>query len=192
VISFIFGIIIALKIYIHSQPSYNYQRIINGNIPMAKQLETLQVVKLLEAFLIETFENVQNQPLYINRNTSLFTTLAEITAEQASQPMGACATIAAHVEHIRYYLDVLEDFMFKRDVSNVDWGAIWETVSTVTDDEWQTMNDNLKASYERIKAHLNNEDVWDSIHEPSAMMGMIVHTAYHLGEIRQMMCRLRS
>lgn len=159
---------------------------------MAKQLEINAVVNLLEMFLLEAFEDVQQQPLFINRGTSLFTTLSEITAAQASKPMGDCATIAAHTEHIRYYLDVLEDFMFKKDMSYVNWDVIWETVSTVTDDEWQTMNDNLKASYERVKAHLNNEAVWDSIHEVSAMMGMIVHTAYHLGELRQMLCRLKG
>ena len=159
---------------------------------MSNPLEMTDAVKLLEAFLLEAFESVQNQPLFINRGTSLFQTLAEITAEQASQPMGACATIAAHVDHIRYYLEVLEDFMFKNDLSYVDWNTIWDSVSTVSDEEWQTINANLKASYDRIKAHLSSDEVWKSIHEVSAMMGIIVHTAYHLGEIRQMMCRLKS
>lgn len=159
---------------------------------MTQQLKMNSAVKMLEAFLLETFESVQDQPLFINRGTSLFQSLAEINAGQASQPMGDCATIAAHVEHIRYYMDVLDDFFFKRDLSYVNWETIWETVDTVTDAEWQAMNTNLKASYERVKAHLSNPDVWKGDHELGAMMGIIVHTAYHLGEIRQMMCRLRS
>lgn len=159
---------------------------------MAEQIKMMDVVKLLEAFLIETFESVQSEPLYMDRGTSLFETLSEITAEQASQPMGDCATIAAHVEHTRYYMDVIEDFLFKNDLSYVNWRQVWETVSTVSDDEWQTMNANLKASYERIKAHLSNPDVWNDTHELGAMMGIVVHTGYHIGEIRQMMCRLRS
>lgn len=149
-------------------------------------------LKLFEAFLIETFEDMQHQPLYINRGTSIFLTLKEISAEQASQPMGDCATIAAHVEHIRYYLDVIEDFMFKRDLSHVNWNTIWETVSTVSDEEWQTMQATLKNSYERIKGHLQAESLWDGTHELGAMMGMIVHSAYHPGEVRQMLCRLKS
>ena len=158
---------------------------------MTKQLPMNSAVKVLEMFLIETFEDVQGQPLFINRGTSLFHSLADISAEQASQDMGNCATLAAHVEHIRYYLDVIEDFMFKKDLSYVDWGDIWEKVSVVSEDEWQTINDNLKISYERVKAHLGNPDVWNDSHEIGAMMGIIVHTAYHLGEIRQMLCRLK-
>lgn len=157
---------------------------------MTKQLTMDSTIKLLEMFLIEAFEDVQTQPLFINRGTSLFITLSDISAEQASQDMGNCATIAAHVDHIRYFLDVIEDFMFKRDLSHINWRTIWETVSVVSEDEWQTNKDNLHTSYERVKSHLSNPDVWNDSHEVSAMMGMIVHTAYHLGEIRQMLCRL--
>lgn len=157
---------------------------------MPKQLEMDSAVRLLEMFLIEAFEDVQKQPLFIDRGTSLFITLSEISAEQASQDMGNCATLAAHVDHIRYFLDVIEDFMFKRDVSYVNWRTIWETVNVVSEEEWQTIKDNLHTSYERVKSHLSNPDVWNDSHEVSAMMGMIVHTAYHLGEIRQMLCRL--
>ena len=60
--------------------------------------------------LIETFENVHG---ILDKGTSLFETLAQISADQASQPMGNCATIAAHVAHTRYYMDVLEDRMFR-------------------------------------------------------------------------------
>ena len=157
---------------------------------MTKQLTMDSTIKLLEMFLIEAFEDVQAQPLFINRGTSLFITLSDISAEQASQDMGNCATIAAHVDHIRYFLDVIEDFMFKRDLSHINWRTIWETLSVVSEDEWQTIKDNLQTSYERVKSHLSNPDVWNDSHEVSAMMGMIVHTAYHLGEIRQMLCRL--
>lgn len=157
---------------------------------MTKKLTMDSTIKLLEMFLIEAFEDVQAQPLFINRGTSLLITLSDISAEQASKDMGNCATIAAHVDHIRYFLDVIEDFMFKRDLSHINWRTIWETVSVVSEDEWQTIKDNLHTSYERVKSHLSNPDVWNDSHEVSAMMGMIVHTAYHLGEIRQMLCRL--
>ena len=56
----------------------------------------------------------------------MFETLAaDFTAADASQPMGDCATIAAHVAHTHYYLGVLEDRMFSRDLSYVDWDQIW-------------------------------------------------------------------
>ena len=60
------------------------------------------VAQLLEA-LDETFEQVHG--IYLDKGTSLFETLATITAEQASQPVGGrCATLAAQVAHVDLYL----------------------------------------------------------------------------------------
>lgn len=155
---------------------------------MAKQVELTNVADGLKACLVETFESVMG--IYLDKGTSLFETLAEISAEQASQPMANCATIAAHVEHVTYYLTVIEDRMFNRDLSYVKWDTIWETISSVSTDEWDTIQTNLKTTYERVKGHLANTESWEGDHELSCVFGMIIHTAYHLGEIRQMMCHL--
>ena len=88
---------------------------------MPNQIPIGEVANGFRFALIETFENVHG--IFLDKGTSLFETLAEISAEQASQPMGNCATIAAHVAHMRYYMDVLEDRMFGRDLSYVNWGA---------------------------------------------------------------------
>ena len=106
--------------------------------------------------------------------------------------MGNCATIAAHVEHVNYYLKVLEDRMFNRDLSYVNWNTIWETVDTVSDEEWATMVANLNTTYERVKGHFDNVEAWDGDHELSCVFGIIIHSAHHLGEIRQMMCHLNG
>ena len=58
----------------------------------------------------ETFEQVHG--IYLDGGTSLFETLATISAEEASLPVSAtCATLAAQVEHVRFYLDVLETYL---------------------------------------------------------------------------------
>ncbi|MCY3834755.1 MAG: hypothetical protein OXG85_17215 [Chloroflexi bacterium] len=157
---------------------------------MPTQIDISEVVTGFRFLLTETFESVQGA--YLDRGTSLFETLAQISATQASQPMGACATIAAHVAHTRYYLEVLEDRMFGRDLSYVNWEQIWDEVSAVNDAEWEAQIADLKATYERIKGHLDNADQWEGINELSSMLGIIAHSAYHLGEIRQMMCHLES
>ena len=156
---------------------------------MTKQIELSSVAEGLKVCLIETFESVVG--IYLDKGTSLFETLAEISAEQASQPMGNCATIAAHVEHVNYYLKVIEDRMFKRDLSYVKWDTIWETIDTVSADEWETMLTNLKTTYERVKGHFDDVEKWEGDHELSCIFGMIIHSAHHLGEIRQMMCHLK-
>ena len=157
---------------------------------MSKQIDISEVAAGFRFLLTETFESVQGA--YLDQGTSFFETLAEISAAQASQPMGACATIAAHVAHTRYYLEVLEDRMFGRDLSYVNWDQIWDEVGAVDEAQWESMIAELKSTYERIRGHLDGADDWQGITELSSMLGIITHSAYHLGEIRQMMCHLES
>ena len=116
---------------------------------MPKQIPISEVARGFQFLLVETFENVQGA--YLDKGTSLFETLDQISAAGASQPMGDCATIAAHVAHVTYYLRVLEDRMFGRDLSYVNWDEIWRTVSGVTEAEWEAMIADLRRTYERIK-----------------------------------------
>ncbi len=155
---------------------------------MPNQIAISEVAIGFRFLLTETFESVQGA--YLDKGTSFFETLAEISAADASQPMGNCATIAAHVAHTTYYLTVLEDRMFRRDLSYVDWNQIWNEVSSIDQDEWKRMIADLKATYERIMSHLDNAAEWEGSHELSCLLGIIAHSAYHLGEIRQMMCHL--
>ena len=61
----------------------------------------------LFALLDETFEN--HHGIFLDKNTSLFPTLETISAEQASIPVGGkCASLAAQVAHVTFYLEVLE------------------------------------------------------------------------------------
>ena len=155
---------------------------------MPNQIAISEVAIGFRFLLTETFESVQGA--YLDKGASLFETLAQISAAAASQPMGNCATIAAHVAHTTYYLTVLEDRMFRRDLSYVDWDQIWNEVSSIDQDEWKRMIADLKATYERIMSHLDNAAEWEGSHELSCLLGIIAHSAYHLGEIRQMMCHL--
>lgn len=157
---------------------------------MPKQIDISEVAAGFRFLLTETFESVQGA--YLDQGSSFFETLAEISAAGASQPMGNCATIAAHVAHTRYYLQVLEDRMFGRDLSYVNWDQIWDEVSAVNEAQWESMIADLKSTYQRILGHLDSADDWQGITELSSMLGIIAHSAYHLGEIRQMMCHLES
>lgn len=138
----------------------------------------------------ETFEQVQG--MYLDKGTSLFETLATISAAEASIPVGGkCATLAAQVEHVRFYLDVLEQIMTRNELPKVDWGEIWRTVGAVSEDEWQAIQDRLQATYQRVRANMAALENWDSDYAVSAAMSIVVHTAYHLGEIRQALCVIK-
>jgi len=74
---------------------------------MSKQIPADSFTKELYELLDETFNQVHG--IYLDKGTSLFETLETITAEQASRPVSAtCASIAAQVEHVRFYLQVLQ------------------------------------------------------------------------------------
>ena len=76
---------------------------------MAEKTLKDHFTEAMQAALDETFENVQG--MYLDRGTSLFETLATITAEEASRPVSAnCASLAAHVEHMRFYMEITLQF----------------------------------------------------------------------------------
>ena len=144
----------------------------------------------LYSLLDETFDNVHGY--FLDRGTSLFETLATISAAEASVPVGGkCATLAAQVKHITFYLDVLEKAVRTQQFERQDWGKIWRETRAVTPEEWETLKVDLRASYDRIKALIADTPAWAGEQQIGGAIAVIVHTAYHLGEIRQALCTLK-
>jgi hypothetical protein len=139
---------------------------------------------LLE-LLEETFENPQGY--YLDRpKGGLFRTLEEMTFEDASRPVAQKRpTIAAHCEHLRFYLDVLYRAMHG-DTTRADWDASWRT-QTVTATEWDALRSAIKTEYTRLMTELRAMDAQDTRLETG--MSVLAHTAYHLGAIRQLIPR---
>lgn len=158
---------------------------------MSNQINREHFTQALYMLLDETFDQVHG--IYLDKGTSFFETLATISAEEASIPVGGhCATLAAQVKHTAFYLDVLEENVRTQTFEPVDWGKIWREVTAVSPQEWQTIQDELRQSYKRIKQLIANQAEWQNEREIGGAMGMIVHTAYHLGEIRQALCTIKS
>ena len=145
--------------------------------------------ELFEVF-DETFEQVHG--IYLDRGTSLFETLATISADEASRPVSArCASLAAQVAHVRFYIDTLSTYMRGENPGKVDWGEIWRTVEAVTPEQWAESQQQLKASYRDLRDLMNTFSSWQGENEIAGALAVLVHTAYHLGEIRQALCSLK-
>lgn len=141
--------------------------------------------------LSETFESVQG--IYLDKGASLLETLAGITAEEASIPVGnKCATIAAQVTHVCFYLDVLDHYMKTGKNQDVDWGEVWRTVREVTPEAWTALQERLRQTYLRTREAVLAYDCWDVEYSLAGAVGMLAHTAYHLGEIRQATCSVQK
>jgi len=153
-------------------------------------IDPTHFTQALLALLDETFNQVQGY--YLDRGTSLFETLATITAAEASIPVGGkCATLAAQVKHVAFYLEVVEKSVLDPNYPKADWGEIWRTVKSVTPAEWEAIQQELRNNYESIVKLIHATPAWSGEDEISNAMAVIIHTAYHLGEIRQALCTLR-
>jgi hypothetical protein len=158
--------------------------------PTMKQINQDHFLNSFFDLLDETFEN--HHGIYLDANTSLFQTLETVSAEEASIPVGGkCASLAAQVAHVTFYLEVLERYIFLGSAGDVDWGEIWRTVEKVTSEEWEGLKDSLEQTYLRINQELHKLEAWDDEDKIGGAMAIVVHTAYHLGEIRQALCTLK-
>lgn len=152
---------------------------------MSEQILTEKIKSELLEALEETFE--QHHGIFIDKGTSLFETLENISAEEAFRSTTQNgATIAAHVEHAGFYLDVLERSMRNETIEEIDWREIWERVRAVSPGEWTAIKQRLHESHRRTIETLKTCDDFLKDDIFGAALGVLAHTAYHLGAIRQM------
>lgn len=156
---------------------------------MSKQMATECFTNELYDLLDETFNQVQG--IYLDRGTSFFETLETISAEEASRPVSAtCASIAAQVEHVRFYLQVLGDVIRKKQIGKIDWQESWQ-LKQVTPEEWEALKKQLRETYQDVLKLIKSLDVWEGEDDIGASLAILAHTAYHLGEIRQALCVIK-
>jgi hypothetical protein len=162
----------------------------NPSPNQSTQIQAEHFTHALYTLLDETFDNVHGY--FLDKGTSLFETLATISAEEASMPVGGkCATLAAQVKHVTFYLDVLERNVRTQQYERQDWGKIWRETTAVTSEEWEAIKTQLRESYDRIKKLISDTTEWPSEQHIGGAIAAIVHTAYHLGEIRQALCTVK-
>lgn len=158
---------------------------------MSNKIDQQLVTQTIFDVLDEAF--VQHHGVFLDKNTSLFETLETITAEEASIPVGGkCATLAAQVAHVNFYLEVTEAYVLNKDIGEVDWGDIWRRVGKVSEQEWQGYQAQLKQTYQRVLSMLQKCENWNDERPIGGAIAMAVHTAYHLGEIRQATCVVKQ
>jgi len=132
--------------------------------------------------LEELFEQVRGYVL--DPGTSLFETLATISAEEASRPVSPqSATLAAQVNHLCVHLESLVPGLSSRGAERPDWPASWR-VDSVTDEEWSELIARLRTGYDAIRQFAETYEDWNVMFVGGAF-ALVAHTAYHLGEIRQ-------
>ena len=134
--------------------------------------------------LRETFEGppAGEPSVYLDQGAGFFETVSELSAEAVSKEING-TTIVAQTEHAKFYLDRLCEFMGGR-TEKVNWEDSW-LIESVDDAEWKALSETLHRSYENTVKCLASQSEWTNDRIGMAM-GMIAHTAYHLGAVRQL------
>jgi len=115
----------------------------------------------------------------------LLRSLDRLSADGASAvPRNGGASIAAHVEHLRYGLSLLNGWSRGEDAfKDMDYSASWRRLA-VSDAEWTALRDQLRAEAHAWQAVVHTpRDLTDF--ERTGMVASVAHLAYHLGAIRQ-------
>lgn len=154
--------------------------------PSIRQFFTSALFDLLD----ETFDS--HHGLFLDRGTSLFETLGSVTADEASRPVSAsCSSIAAQVNHVIVYLDVLTRAVQGEEIGKVDWDEGWR-IRPVAEAGWNELRDRLRTQTDHTIAVLRGIEDWNDEDRVYGAMSIAVHTSYHLGEIRQALCTIQN
>jgi hypothetical protein len=115
----------------------------------------------------------------------LLRSLDLLSADDASQGTNGGATIAAHAQHLRYGLSLMNRWAAEggNPFADASWDAAWR-VTTVSDAEWAEIRDGLKAEAHNWRVALAAPRDTLPV-ELCGMIGSVAHLAYHLGAIRQ-------
>lgn len=122
----------------------------------------------------------------LNRSDpGLLRSLDRLSAAAASATANGGSSIAAHVDHLRYGLSLMNRWAAGENPWNdADWSASWRR-TRVSDAEWKKLREDLRDETHRwLDAMREPRDVDET--ELNGMIGSIAHLAYHVGAIRQM------
>ena len=116
----------------------------------------------------------------------LLRTLDKLSAADASSPGPTGSSIAAHADHLRYGLELMNRWgRGEKPFDDADYSASWRR-RTVTEAEWASLRERLRDEAHRWMAQVEEiRDVSDN-DAPGILIASAAHLAYHFGAIRQM------
>ena len=121
----------------------------------------------------------------------LLRSLDKLSAMAASSQTATGSSIAAHVDHVRYGLSLMNRWSAGDDpFKDADWSASWKR-TTVSEDEWRNLRADLRTEAMRWLSVLRTPRQVREV-ELNGIIGSIAHVGYHLGAIRQINSSLRG
>jgi hypothetical protein len=120
----------------------------------------------------------------------LLRSLDQLSAAAASTLAGD-SSIAAHVDHLRYGLELMNRWSRgESPFADADYAASWRRV-TVSDLEWVDLQKQLGAEIDQWSMAIRRPgDLTEA--DLNGIVASVVHLAYHVGAIRQMNRSIRG
>lgn len=135
-------------------------------------------------------EKAEGPTRVLDLNTGWAQSLATLTAAEASRPVApGGTTVAGQTAHAAYYLDVFEAIVENRH-ERADWQGSFQPAA-VDEQAWAQRKERLFAVAGRVGALVRGNRDWRREHVGGAMANL-VHLAYHLGAVRQMLRVVRD
>lgn len=118
-------------------------------------------------------------------DVGLLRSLDALSAVEASQSANDGATIAAHAEHLRYGLSLMNRWAREggNPFADATWDAAWK-ISRVGEAEWSGIRSGLLGEARDWREALGTPREASEL-ELAGMISSVAHLAYHLGAIRQ-------
>jgi len=118
-------------------------------------------------------------------DAGLLRSLDKLSAAEASRSVNGGATIAAHAQHLRYGLSLMNRWATESGdpFSDAKWDEAWKT-SAVDEEAWRGIRDGLRDEAHRWLLALRTPRTVADV-ELTGMIASVAHLAYHLGAVRQ-------
>ena len=147
--------------------------------------DTAPILSRLFSELIDGANHPKGAFILNSGDAGLLRSLDKLSAADASRSVNDGATIAAHAQHVRFGLSLMNRWAAEggNPFANAKWEEAWK-ISAVDSPAWDEIRAGLRDETRRWLQALGSPREVHPV-ELSGMIGSIAHLAYHLGAIRQ-------
>lgn len=151
-------------------------------------MTTAEIAKPLTRLFSELVDGIRERKGGYVLNTGdigLLASLDKLSAAEASDSSNGGATIAAHVQHLRYGLSLMNRWIAEggNPFADATWDEAWK-ISDVDDPSWSEIRNGLRDETQLWHRHLGTPREVDPV-AATGLISSIAHFAYHMGAIRQ-------
>ena len=159
-------------------------------------MRTTEGAPILPRLLSELVEGTGKYGDALTLNTGdrgMLGSLAGLSAAEASQASRGGATIAAHVQHLRYGLSLMNRWATEGmdAYANPLWDEAWK-ITAVDEPGWREIQAGFEHEARRWLAAVGDTERTLTANELAGMIASLIHLGYHLGAIRQIAVATRG